>query len=71
MRKPGRIRHLGKPANIFLINNSLNWGFQAIVGSHTELCEKISQRLFDLDPLIKQPNACNGELFKDNIHLFP
>ncbi|TCW00053.1 glutaredoxin 2 [Biostraticola tofi] len=50
---------------------------QAAIGSfdehlsHSEgIIKKISQQLRDLAPLIKQPNACNGELSEDDIHLF-
>jgi len=40
--------------------------------SHSEgLIKKISNELRDLDKLIVQPNAVNGELSEDDIHLFP
>lgn len=35
------------------------------------LVKKINQDLRDLDKLIKEPNAVNGELSEDDIHLFP
>ncbi len=39
--------------------------------SHTPgLVKKVSQQLRELDPLIQQANACNGELSDDDIHLF-
>ncbi len=40
--------------------------------AHSEgLIKKISNELRDLDKLIVQPNAVNGELSEDDIHLFP
>ncbi len=51
---------------------------QAVVGDFKEhlqhsagLVKKINQDLRDLDKLIKEPNAVNGELSEDDIHLFP
>lgn len=35
------------------------------------LVKKINDDLRALDPLIEQPNAVNGELSEDDIHLFP
>jgi glutaredoxin 2 len=35
------------------------------------LVKKINQDLRDLDKLIQEPNAVNGELSEDDIHLFP
>jgi glutaredoxin 2 len=35
------------------------------------LIKNINDDLRDLDKLIKQPNAVNGELSEDDIHLFP
>ncbi|RLM23055.1 glutaredoxin, GrxB family [Brenneria alni] len=40
--------------------------------SHSKgLIKKLNNDLLDLDPLIVQPNACNGELSTDDINLFP
>lgn len=40
--------------------------------SHSKgLIKKLNNDLSDLDPLIERPNACNGELSLDDIHLFP
>ena len=51
---------------------------EASIGSFSEhlahsagLIKNISNDLRDLDKLIKQPNAVNGELSEDDIHLFP
>ncbi|WAT01908.1 glutaredoxin 2 [Rouxiella chamberiensis] len=51
---------------------------QATIGDFKEhlqhspgLVKKINQDLRDLDKLIKEPNAVNGELSEDDIHLFP
>ncbi|QKJ86748.1 glutaredoxin 2 [Paramixta manurensis] len=51
---------------------------EANVGSFAELkqhapglVKKISQDLRDLDKFIVKPNAVNGELSEDDIHLFP
>ncbi|WP_409307533.1 glutaredoxin 2 [Pectobacterium sp. B1J-3] len=35
------------------------------------LIKKLNNDLTELDSLIVQPNACNGELSTDDIHLFP
>lgn len=45
--------------------------FEQLLDHTPGLVKKISQQLRDLDPLIKQPNACNGEVSEDDIHLFP
>ncbi|MDK9424080.1 glutaredoxin 2 [Pectobacterium carotovorum] len=40
--------------------------------SHSQgLIKKLNNDLQDLDPLIVQPNACNGVLSTDDINLFP
>lgn len=51
---------------------------QAMIGDFKEhlqhsagLVKKINQDLRDLDKLIQEPNAVNGELSEDDIHLFP
>lgn len=51
---------------------------EALIGSFAEhlahspgLIKKISDDLRKLDKLIVQPNAVNGELSEDDIHLFP
>ncbi|MEC5341764.1 glutaredoxin 2 [Brenneria populi] len=51
---------------------------EAQIGSFEEhlkhsagLIKKLNNDLSELDPLIVQPNACNGELSTDDIHLFP
>ncbi len=51
---------------------------QAMIGDFKEhlqhsagLIKKINQDLRDLDKLIQEPNAVNGELSEDDIHLFP
>ncbi|MEG3135977.1 glutaredoxin 2 [Rouxiella sp. T17] len=51
---------------------------QAAIGDFKEhlqhspgLVKKLNQDLRDLDKLIKEPNAVNGELSEDDIHLFP
>lgn len=51
---------------------------QAALGNFEEhlahsagLIKKLNNDLRELDPLLVQPNACNGELSTDDIHLFP
>lgn len=56
----------------FIKKKQASMGDFAQLLEHTPgLVKKISQQLRELDPLIKQPNACNGELSEDDIHLFP
>lgn len=56
----------------FTVNKQAQIGdFQDHLQHSDGLVKKISQDLRALDKLIKQPNACNGELSLDDIHLFP
>ncbi|OSN01492.1 glutaredoxin 2 [Lonsdalea populi] len=45
--------------------------FEDQFGHSTGLIKNISSDLKKLEPLIVQPNACNGELSLDDLHLFP
>ncbi|EHD21857.1 MULTISPECIES: glutaredoxin 2 [Brenneria] len=45
--------------------------FEGHLSHSAGLIKKLNNDLTDLDPLIVQPNACNGELSTDDIHLFP
>lgn len=50
---------------------SMNSSFGDLLAHSEGWIKTISRQLRDLDPLIKQPNGCNGELSEDDIHLFP
>lgn len=45
--------------------------FEEHLSHSAGLIKNINDDLRDLDKLIKQPNAVNGELSEDDIHLFP
>ncbi|WP_024560178.1 glutaredoxin 2 [Franconibacter pulveris 601] len=45
--------------------------FEEHLAHSAGLIKNINDDLRDLDKLIKQPNAVNGELSEDDIHLFP
>ncbi|OSN04751.1 glutaredoxin [Lonsdalea iberica] len=45
--------------------------FEELMSHSAGLIKNISNDLKDLEPLIVQANACNGELSLDDIHLFP
>ncbi|WP_413722630.1 glutaredoxin 2 [Sodalis sp. RH24] len=44
--------------------------FEELLAHTPGLVKKVSQQLRELEPLIQQSNACNGELSDDDFHLF-
>ncbi|NDL62582.1 glutaredoxin 2 [Acerihabitans arboris] len=69
----GRFEEFATPAaRSYFINKkeAASGGFEELMSRTPGLVKKVSQQLRDLEPLIQQSNACNGELSDDDFHLF-